>query len=107
MSARPLRGHAGVEEDCSDVCTVGVDMKVSKAIFAFARKYARMVSAFKPGPEAHNGRHENVQEVCCDMSPAFVAAFEDFSPTASEPASVAAWTLIVAVSMQQSVIRSS
>jgi transposase len=91
-------GHARAQEDFSDVRKVGVDetssrrghryitvvadVEKAKVIFATEGKDAKAVSAFKRDLEAHNGWHENVQEVCCDMSPAFVAGFEEFFPTA-------------------------
>ena len=41
-----------------------------------------MVSAFKHDLESHKGQAERVREVCCDMSPAFIAGFEASFPTA-------------------------
>lgn len=90
--------HARTQEDFSDVQKVGVDetssrrghryitvfadLEKAKVIFATEGKDAQVVAAFKRDLEAHKGQAERVQEVCCDMSPAFIAGFEDSFPTA-------------------------
>jgi len=90
--------QARAQEDFSDVQKVGVDetssrrghryitvfadLERAKVIFATEGKDAPVVAAFKRDLESHKGRPENVQEVCCDMSPAFIAGFEEFFPTA-------------------------
>lgn len=91
-------GQARAQEDFSNVQKVGVDetssrkghryisvfadLERAKVIFATEGKDAPVVAAFKHDLESHNGRPENVQDVCCDMSPAFIAGFEEFFPTA-------------------------
>jgi transposase len=90
-------GQARSLEDFSNVQKVGVDetssrrghryisvfaeLERAKVIFATEGKNAPVVAAFKRDLESHKGRPENVQEVCCDMSPAFIAGFEEFFPT--------------------------
>jgi transposase len=90
--------HARAQEDFSDVQKVGVDetssrrghryitvfadLEKAKVIFATEGKDAQTVAAFKRDLEAHKGQAERVQEVCCDMSPAFITGFEDSFPAA-------------------------
>jgi len=91
-------GQARDQEDFSSVQKVGVDETASrkghryisvfadleraKVIFATDGKDAPVVAAFKRDLESHKGRAENVQEVCCDMSPAFISGFEESFPIA-------------------------
>jgi transposase len=90
--------HARAQEDFSDVQKVGVDetssrrghryitvfadLEKAKVIFATEGKDAQTVAAFKRDLEAHKGQAERLQEVCCDMSPAFITGFEDSFPAA-------------------------
>lgn len=62
--------------------TVFADLERAKVIFATEGKDMPVVAAFKRDLESHKGQPENVQEVCCDMSPAFIAGFQEFFPTA-------------------------
>lgn len=91
-------GQARAQEDFPSVQKVGVDetssrkghryisvfadLERAKVIFATDGKDAPVVAAFKRDLESHKGRPENVQEVCCDMSPAFITGFEESFPTA-------------------------
>lgn len=91
-------GQARDQEDFSGVRKVGVDETSSrrghryitvfadldraKVIFATEGKDAQVVVAFKEDLQSHNGQPEQVQEVCCDMSPAFIAGFEQAFPDA-------------------------
>jgi transposase len=91
-------GQARAQEDFSGVQKVGVDetssrrghryvtvfadLERAKVIFATEGKDAQVVAAFKHDLEFHNGRSEHVEEVCCDMSPAFIDGFEESFPTA-------------------------
>lgn len=62
--------------------TVFADLERAKVIFATEGKDASVVAAFKRDLQFHKGRPENVHEVCCDMSPAFIAGVEEFFPAA-------------------------
>ncbi len=67
------RGHNSV--------TVVVDMqrRTQPVVFAAPGKGKQTVKDFKAWLEAHGGQAENVREVVCDMSPAFLAAIgEEF-----------------------------
>lgn len=91
-------GQARAQEDFSGVQKVGVDetssrrghryvtvfadLERAKVVFATEGKDAQVVVAFKRDLESHKGRSEHVKEVCCDMSPAFIAGFEESFPTA-------------------------
>lgn len=91
-------GQARAQEDFSGVQKVGVDetssrrghryvtvfadLERAKVVFATEGKDAQVVAAFKRDLESHKGRSEHVKEVCCDMSPAFIAGFEESFPTA-------------------------
>ncbi len=52
-------------------------MDESKAIFATPSKRVETLGAFKEDLEAHGGRAENLKDVCCDMSPAFISGIEN------------------------------
>lgn len=91
-------GHARAREDYCEVQKVGVDetssrrghryitifadMEKSKVIFATEGKGAPTVAAFKEDLESHKGQADNVQEICCDMSPAFINGIEATFPEA-------------------------
>jgi len=59
--------------------TVFVDMqrRTQPVVFATPGKGKQTVKDFKAWLEEHGGHAENVMEVVCDMSPAFLAAVED------------------------------
>lgn len=59
--------------------TVFVDMKRSSqpVVFATPGKGKQTVKDFKAWLEAHGGNGDNVLEVVCDMSPAFLAAVQE------------------------------
>ena len=59
--------------------TVFVDMKRSKqpVVFATSGKGKKTVQDFKAWMAAHGGNADNVMEVVCDMSPAFLAAVQN------------------------------
>lgn len=64
--------------------TVFVDMKrrTQSVVFATPGKGKQTVKDFKAWLKAHGGSAENVMEVVCDMSPAFLAAVkEEFEQT--------------------------
>lgn len=65
--------------------SVVVDMDASRVLYATEGKDAAVVESFRKELEAHKGKAEQVEEVCCDMSPAFVkgvgAQFESASLT--------------------------
>lgn len=70
----------GVDETSSkkghNYVSIFVDMDESKAIFATPGRGSGTLETFKEDLEAHGGRAENIQEACCDMSPAFISGIE-------------------------------
>ena len=68
--------QVGVDETSSkrrhNYISVFVDMKKSKVLFATEGKDAETLTTFKNDLIAHGGNKEKIQEVCCDMSPAFI-----------------------------------
>jgi len=90
--------QARSEQDFSEVSKVGidetaarrghnyisvfVDLDNSGAIFATQGKDASTVGRFVEDFEAHDGKAENIEEVCCDMSPAFIRGVRDSLPQA-------------------------
>jgi len=41
------------------------------------RKDASTIGSFKDDLEQHNGSSENIENFCCDMSPAFISGIEN------------------------------
>lgn len=68
------RGHKYV--------SVFMDMVTRKVLFVTEGKDASTVARFREAFEAHGGDAERIAEVCCDMSPAFVAGVESAFPKA-------------------------
>ena len=66
------RGH--------DYVSVFVDLDSSKVIFATEGKDSSTVSRFKGFLEAHGGSAENIEHMCCDMSPAFIKGVREYFP---------------------------
>lgn len=71
----PAKGHKYV--------SVFVDFDKSKVIFATPGKDASTVERFAVDLVQHNGRTENVAEVCCDMSEAFISGVKEHFKQAS------------------------
>jgi transposase len=68
------RGH--------DYVSVFVDIEERKVIFATPGKDATTVERFGEDLLAHQGDPKKVEEVCCDMSPAFISGVEQHLPNA-------------------------
>ena len=60
-----------------------VNLDNSKVIHISKGKDASGVSSFKKDLSVHNGKPENVQQFCCDMSPAFIKGIEENFPEAT------------------------
>jgi transposase len=87
-------------EDFSGVCQIGmdetaskrghnyislfVDLERSKVLFATEGKGAETVTAFRRDLEQHGGKAEQIQEVCMDMSPAFIQGAGNNFPLAEK-----------------------
>jgi len=78
--------EVGVDETSSkrghNYVSVFVDLKSSKVLFATEGKDASTLERFKTDLEAHHGDPSHIQEVCCDMSPAFISGVEKHFPEA-------------------------
>ena len=68
------RGH--------DYVSLFVDFDERKVIFATEGKDAATVERFSQDLAAHQGDPNKVEEVCCDMSPAFINGVEQHLPNA-------------------------
>jgi transposase len=60
-----------------------VDMDEPRVIFATPGRDARTLKAFSEELQAHGGDPEDVEEVCCDLSAAFIAGVQKHLPQAS------------------------
>lgn len=60
-----------------------VDLDRSKVLFATEGKDASTVSAFRQDLETHGGVAEQIEEICMDMSPAFIQGAQRTFPLAS------------------------
>ena len=63
------RGH--------DYVSVFVDLDTSKVIFATESKDSSTLGRFKTFLEEHGGHGENIERMCCDMSPAFTKGAQE------------------------------
>ena len=59
-----------------------VDLSEPRVMFATEGKDASTVAQFKEDLIAHGGKEENIEQMCCDMSPAFIKGVEDNFPDA-------------------------
>jgi transposase len=89
---------ARAREDYSDITAIGidetscrkghnyitlfVDLEQSRLLFATEGKGAETVKAFLEDFRAHGGDPDNIQDFCCDMSPAFIRGITDHFPNA-------------------------
>jgi transposase len=63
-----------------DYVTLFVDLNEKRTIFVTEGKDAKTVEAFKANLESHQGKVENVKDVSCDMSPAFISGLKENFP---------------------------
>jgi transposase len=78
--------RVGMDETCAkrghnDV-SVFVDIHKSKVLYATEGKDASTVKRFKQDFSQHGGNPEAIEEMCCDMSPAFIRGVEKYFPNA-------------------------
>ncbi len=78
--------EVGVDETSSKrghkYVSLFVDLKGPRVLFATEGKDASTVERFKQDLTDHKGNPENIKEVCCDMSPAFISGVENQFPKA-------------------------
>jgi len=91
--------EARFREDFSDVSVIGidetssakghryvtlvVDIDKSKVIHVCEGKDSPTVSIFKKDFKTHGGNSDNIDSVCCDMSPAFISGIRKEFPKAT------------------------
>ena len=63
--------------------SVFIDLDKSKVIHVCEGTYASTLDSFKTDLELHKGSSENIDNFCCDMSPAYISGIEDKFPNAS------------------------
>lgn len=66
-----------------DYITLFVDLAQRRTIFITEGKDQETVKAFANDLEVHNGKPENIKDVSCDMSPAFIRGVTDHLPNAN------------------------
>jgi transposase len=62
--------------------TLFVDLEESKTLFVTEDKDASTLSRFKEDFGSHKGDRKAIEEICCDMAPAFIAGVEKNFPNA-------------------------
>jgi len=65
-----------------DYITLFVDLKARRTIYVAEGKSAQTLHDFKEDFKAHNGNINNIKNVSCDMSPAFIKGVEETLPNA-------------------------
>ena len=78
--------QVGVDETSSkrghNYVSLFVDLKGPRVLFATEGKDASTVERFKQDMVNHNGNPDDIKEVCCDMSPAFISGVKKQLPKA-------------------------
>ncbi len=73
--------NIGIDETSSkrghNYISLFVDLDESKVLFATEGKDAKTVAAFSDDLKEHGGDPAQIEEVCCDMSPAFINGIEN------------------------------
>ena len=76
----------GIDETSSkrghNYISVFVDLDQTRVIYATEGKGSEAIDDFVEDFKCHNGNPDAIQEVCCDMSPAFIKGVEDSLPNA-------------------------
>lgn len=91
--------EALIKADLSDITSIGVDetsrrkgheyitvfadINSGRVIFVCKGKDASTLSAFSKELKGHNGSPEQIKDICCDMSPAFIKGISDEFPLSS------------------------
>lgn len=78
--------RAGMDETSSkkghNYVSVFVDIERSRVLYATEGKDASTVQRFKQDLSEHGGDPKAIEEMCCDMSPAFISGIEKHFPNA-------------------------
>jgi transposase len=70
IDAAAKRGH--------NYISLFVDLDAPQLLFATPGKGSDTVAAFSEDLQAHGGRPEDIETVCCDLSPAYIAGVKAF-----------------------------
>lgn len=77
----------GVDETAArrghDYVTLFVDLEQKKTIFVTQGRDNEVVQEFVEDLKEHNGSAENIEQISCDMSPAFIRGVEENLPNAA------------------------
>jgi transposase len=63
--------------------SVFIDLDKSKVVHVCEGKDASTIESFRTDLELHKGSSKNINNFCCDMSPAFISGIENTFPNAS------------------------
>ncbi len=78
--------HVGMDETSRrrghNYVSLFVDLDETRVLFATGGKYASTVDRFKRDLTDHGGNPGAIEEMCCDMSPAFISGVEKHFPEA-------------------------
>lgn len=78
--------RAGVDETSRkkhhQYVSVVMDLDQSSVLYATEGKGAAVIESFAQDLEAHGADRGNIEEVCCDMSPAFISGVKQYLPEA-------------------------
>ena len=76
----------GVDETASrrghNYISVFMDLETRRMLFGTSGKNAETIKAFAEDLEAHGGKREHIEQVACDMSPAFIKGVGEQMPGA-------------------------
>ena len=79
--------RVGIDETSSkrghNYVSVFIDLDQARAVYVAEGKDAETVESFKDDLKKHSGEPEQVEDVCCDMSPAFIKGVEENFPQAA------------------------
>ncbi len=77
----------GIDETSSkrghNYVSIFVDLDESRVIYATEGKDAQTVASFKEDLQSHNGEPEQIKDICCDMSPAYIKGAGENFPQAA------------------------
>ena len=79
--------RVGIDETSSkrghNYVSVFLDLDQSRVVYVTEGKDAKTVASFKDDLKKHNGKPEQIEDICCDMSPAFIKGVEENFPQAA------------------------
>lgn len=77
----------GIDETSSrkghNYITCFVDLEKSQIVYVTEGKGKQTIASFKDDLKQHHGKPENIEKVCCDLSPAFISGVQKEFPDAA------------------------